>query len=106
MGAAVAVLLIKERHIVEAMEALGVTSPAAARSIEQLGDLGIDPGGMAWRALKNRATVREAASGRYYVDIEVWEANRRRRKRILTLVLTVVLIAAAVTLLNANRLAP
>ena len=32
MGAAVAVLLIKERHIVEAMEALGVTS----RTIEHL----------------------------------------------------------------------
>ncbi len=106
MGAAVAVLLIKERHIVEAMERIGATSPDKALTLRELEDLGVEDGGVAWHALKNRVIVREAAPGRFYVDVEVWQANRRRRKRVMFLLLSVVLLAAAVTLLNANRLAP
>ena len=105
MGAAVAVILTKERHIVEALEGMGITSPAAARTIEELEDLGVHSSGVAWHALKNRVIVREGSPGRYYVDVEVWQAARRRRRRVMLLVLAVVLLAAAVTFLTANRFA-
>ena len=104
MGAAVAVLLIKEKHIVEALERIGVTNPGSARSIQQLEDLGVDSNGVAWHALKNRVIVREASPGQYYLDLEVWQSTRRRRKRVLFLLLAVVLLAAAVTMLSGNRL--
>ncbi len=106
MGAAAAILLIKERHIVEAMERLGITTPSNARSIEQLEDLGVDSNGFPWRALKNRVIVREASPGQYYLDMEVWQATHRRRRRVMLLLLVVVLLAAAVSLLTANRVAP
>ena len=105
MGAAVAALLIKERHIVEAMERIGATSPARALTLDQLADLGVDDRDVAWHALKNRVIVREASPGRWYLDAEVWQANRSRRRRVLFLVLAVVALAAAVTFLSANRIA-
>ena len=105
MGAAAAVLLIKEKHIVEAMERLGITTSANARSIEQLEDLGVDSNGFPWRALKNRVIVREASPGLYYLDVEVWQATHRRRRRELFLLLAVVLVAAAVTALKAASFA-
>jgi hypothetical protein len=105
MGAAVAVLLIKERHIVEAMERIGATSPAKALTIGELADLGVEDHGVAWHALKSRVVVREASPGKWYLDFEVWQASRRRRRHLLALLLAAVLIAAAVTLLSANRLA-
>ncbi len=103
MGAAVAVLLIKERHIVEAMQRIGVTSPARALSIEELADLGVDDHGVPWHALKSRVIVRQASPGKWYLDEEVWQARERRKHRIIFLVLAVLLIAAAVTMLSANR---
>lgn len=106
MGAAVAVLLIKERHIVEAMQRIGVTTPASALSLEELADLGVDDSGVAWRALKNRVVVRQASPGKWYLDAEVWQATRTRRRRLMFVLLAVVLLAAAVTLLTANRGAP
>ena len=103
MGGAAAVLLIKEKHIVEAMETLGITTPARAQTIDQLADLGVDDRGFAWRALKNRVIVREASPGRYYLDVEVWEATHRRRRRVALLLVAVILIAVAVTALKAGR---
>lgn len=105
MGAAAAVLLIKERHIVEAMERIGATSPTRALTLDQLADLGVDDRGFAWHALKNRVIVREASPGQWYLDAEVWQATRSRRHRVLFLVLAVVLLAVAVTFLSANRIA-
>ena len=103
MGAAAAVLLIKERHIVEAMERIGATSPTHALTLDQLADLGVDDRGFAWHALNNRVIVREASPGQWYLDVEVWQATHRRRRRVLLLVLVVVLLAMAVTLLSATR---
>jgi hypothetical protein len=106
MGAAAAVVLIKERHIVEAMERLGIITPGNARTLEQLEDMGVDSNGLPWRALKNRVVVREASPGQYYLDVEVWQATRRRRRRVILLVLAAALIMAAVTLLTGNRTTP
>lgn len=80
MGAAAAVILMKERRIVEAFERAGATSPASARTPD---DLGVDPHGIGWRRLRDHAVVREAIPGadRYYVDVDVWQALRRMRRR-------------------------
>jgi hypothetical protein len=104
MGAPVAVLLIKERHIVEAMQRIGATSPDASLTLEELADLGVEDTGVPWHALKNRVIVRQASPGKWYLDVEVWEASRRRKRRVIFALLAVMLIAAAVSLLRANKL--
>lgn len=96
MGGAVAVLLIKERHIVAAFERAGATTPERAQTPA---DLGVDSDRFAWSRLRDRAIVREADAGRFYVDIEVWKATRRMRQRILFVVAAVaVLVALIMTL--------
>jgi hypothetical protein len=96
MGAAVAVILMKERQIVEAFERAGVTTAAAGRSPT---DLDVDPNGIGWRRLRERAIVREASpgTGLYYLDVEVWQATRRTRRRVLVVVL--ILMLALLTML-------
>jgi hypothetical protein len=103
MGAAAAVILLKERQLVEAFERAGVLSPALARTPDEIG---VDPHGVGWRRLQDHAVVREAGagSGRYYLDIEVWQALRRMRLRIV-LILAVVLLAAALVLAFGGRMA-
>jgi len=96
MGSGVAVVLIKERHIVEAFERVGATTAERARTLDELGDLGVHAHGLAWHALRDRVIVREAGAGRYYVDIELWQATRRRRRRVLFVILTLAVIMAAV----------
>jgi hypothetical protein len=95
MGAAAAIILARERQLVETFERAGVTSPESARSAELLN---VDTGGASWRRLRERAVVREAGagSGRYYLDVEVWEAVRRQRQRMV--IVLVVLIAVIIGL--------
>lgn len=103
MGAAAAVILMKERRIVEAFERAGATSPASARTPD---DLGVDPHGIGWRRLRDHAVVREAIPGadRYYVDVDVWQALRRMRRRIV-LALGLVILMAALVLASSAGLA-
>ena len=103
MGAAAAVILLKERQLVEAFERAGITSPALARTPDEIG---VDPHGIGWRRLHDHAVVREAGagSGRYYVDLEVWQALRRMRRRIV-LILALVILAAALVLGFGGQLA-
>jgi hypothetical protein len=91
MGAAVAVLLAKERHIVTACERVGAVTPERARTPE---DVGVDAQRLAWRRLRERAIVRDAGDGRYYLDVEVWEANRRLRRRMMLVFLALILLLA------------
>ena len=90
MGAAAAAVAIAERRMVEAFERAGATSPAAARTPDEVG---VDTSSFGWRRLTNRAVIREAApgSGRYYLDREVWQAVRRTRMRILVILILIVL---------------
>jgi hypothetical protein len=90
MGAAVAVVLMRERRVVEAFERAGATSPDRAMPAS---DFAADESGIGWRRLRERAIIREAAPGRYYLDVEVWQANRRMRHR-LAVVMAVLLLAA------------
>ena len=95
MGAAVAAVLIKERHIVDAFVRAGAVSAERAHLPD---DVGVDTWGIGWRRLRDRAVVREATpgGGLYYVDVEVWEATRRQRRRVLFVVLIVVIAAFVV----------
>ena len=81
MGAAVAaVLLRREREVVEDFRAAGATSPELAQSYTAIG-LGQSLG---LKRLRDRAVIREAGAGTYYLDEEVWIAVRRTRRRIAT----------------------
>jgi hypothetical protein len=93
MGAAViAIIARKERDLVSLFTREGATSPVAARTLQELN---LDDGGVAMRRLRSRAVVRETG-GRYYVDLESWEALRRMRHR-MALVLAVVALALALS---------
>src|SRR5438093_6894745 len=92
MGAAAAVILMRERQVVEAFERAGALSPERAVSAS---DINVDDSGIGWRRLRERAIVREAAAGRFYLDVEVWQATRRTRRRV-ALALAIVLLAALV----------
>jgi len=99
MGAAAAVILMKERQVVEAFERAGATSPDRATDPA---NIGVEQGGIGWRRLRDHAVVREASpgSGRYYVDIEVWQALHRIRRRLMGIVLAVVIVLIVMTFLG------
>ena len=92
MGTAAAVVLIKERQVVEAFRRACAVDAERALAPEALG---LDAEGLGWRRLHRRAVVRESApgSGRYYLDLDVWEAMRGTRRRMLLAVLIVALAA-------------
>jgi hypothetical protein len=89
MGAAAAIVLARERHLMEDFVRAGATSPDRAVTPEELG---VDTAGIGWRRLRDHAIVREAGvgTGRYYLDVEVRDAVHRSRMRFL-LVLIVIL---------------
>jgi hypothetical protein len=101
MGAAVAVILMKERQIVEAFERAGATTAHTGRSPTELA---VDPDGIGWRRLRERAVVREASpgTGLYYLDVEVWQATRRTRRRVLAVVF-IVMLALLVVLVTGGH---
>ena len=74
MGATVAaaVIIRKERELVEHFAEAGAVSPASARSSS---DLGVHER-FAWIRLVDRGVIREAAPGRYYFDEPTWVALR------------------------------
>jgi len=82
MGAAViaAAMRRREQEVIDDFRAAGATAPDRAQSYNAIG-LGET---LAVRRLRNRAVVREAAPGLYYLDEEVWAAVRRTRLRLLT----------------------
>jgi hypothetical protein len=88
MGAAViaAALRRREEEVVDDFRAAGATSPATAQSYDAIG-LGDT---LAIKRLHNRAVIREAAPGKWYLDEEVWEAVRRTRRRVATVLLSII----------------
>ena len=91
MGAAVTIMLIKERQIVEAFLRAGATSESSA---VHPGDIGVDLGRVGGRRLVGRAIIREAGEGRYYLDVDGWEALRRHRRRVLFIILLLIALFA------------
>jgi hypothetical protein len=96
MGAAVAAILIRrEKEVVDDFRAAGATSRESAQSYTAIG-LGESLG---LKRLRDRAVIREAAPGTYYLDEEVWTAVRRTRRRVATvflLILALFLLGVAV----------
>ena len=91
MGAAVVVILLRERQVVEAFERAGATSPDRATDPATIG---VEQRGIGWRRLRDHAVVRETSpgSGRYYLDVEVWQALHRMRRRLVGVVLALVIV--------------
>ena len=73
----------REQEVIDDFRAAGATSPDRAQSYTAIG-LGDT---LALRRLRNRAVIREAAPGVYYLDEEVWAAVRRTRLRLLTVLI-------------------
>lgn len=90
MGAAAAAAIIRRREmeVVDDFRAAGAISRETAQSYTAIG-LGES---MGLRRLRNRAVIREAAPGTFYLDEEVWEAVRRTRRRIATVFLAILVL--------------
>jgi hypothetical protein len=87
-AAVIAIMRRREREVVDDFRAAGATSPATAQSYTAVG-IGES---MALKRLHDRAVIREAAPGIYYLDEEVWTAVRRIRRRIAMVMLAIVIL--------------
>jgi hypothetical protein len=83
-----AILRRREQEVVDDFRAARATSPATAQSYNAIG-LGDS---LAIKRLRNRAVIREAAQGTYYLDEEVWAAVRRTRQRLATVMISVMVL--------------
>ncbi len=90
MGAAVvaAAMRMREQQVIDDFRAAGATSPDRAQSYSAAGHGHY----IAVRRLRNRAVIREAAPGVYYLDEEVWAAVRRTRRRLVTVFISILAI--------------
>lgn len=80
--AAVAMLIKREKELAAHFRAAGATSPATAKSFDELrleSNLHV-------RRLRSRGVLREAASGRFFLDVPEWDAREKFRKRMLVAV--------------------
>ncbi len=90
MGAAAAAIIIKrEKDLVEHFRRARATNPQAAQSSDALG---VEEN-FIWRRLVSSAVIRPGNAGTYYLDEPSWEAMGRRRRR-----LAIVALVAAVAL--------
>lgn len=90
MGAAAAAVMIrKERDLVEHFRRLKATSPESARPRQDFNE----DSSNAWNRLIRHAVIREAAPGTWYVDELSYAAMRNVRRRIVLIFLAVVLVA-------------
>jgi hypothetical protein len=93
MGAATAAIIIKrEKDLVEHFRRAAATNPQAAQSSDALG---VEEN-LVWRRLVSSAVIRPGAAGTYYLDEPSWEATGRRRRR---LAIVALVVAAALGLL-------
>lgn len=95
-AAAAAILRRREQQVIDDFRAAGATSPERAQSYTAIG-LGDS---LAIRRLRNRAVIREAAPGTYYLDEEVWAAVRRTRQRLVITMLSIIAVLAIAALLG------
>jgi hypothetical protein len=100
MGAvAAAVIVRKEREVVEAFRRAGAISSAkpatfAALNLHE---------GVATRRLIARAVLREAVPGSFYLDEPSWEALRSTRRRMAVLMCALAVIAVIGVLLGTRQ---
>ena len=87
MGAAAAVIMMKERQVVDAFVRADATR--AERAVDPA-NLSVDMTGVGARRLVEHAVLRDAGEGRFYLDLLTWEALRRQRRRILFVILLLI----------------
>jgi hypothetical protein len=85
--AVAAMMRRREQEVVDDFRAAGALSLSTAQSYTAIG-LGES---LALKRLRNRAVIREASPGAYYLDEEVWAAVRRTRRRIATTILAILI---------------
>ena len=92
MGAAAAAIIIKrEKDLIEHFRRAGATSPQAAQSSDALG---VEEDNFVWRRLVSSAVIRPGAAGTYYLDEPSWEAMGRRRRRVAVVMMVVAVVIA------------
>jgi hypothetical protein len=94
--AIVAILRRREQEVVDDFRVAGAISPETAQPYEALG-IGDS---LAIKRLQNRAVIREASPGRWYLDEEVWAALRGMRRRIATVLLSMIALLTIGVLLG------
>ena len=93
-AAAVAILLRRERELVEEFRAAGATEPAKAVS---LSELNLEPS-IAFHRLQRHAVLRESRPGLFYVDEPSWGALHGTRRQIILVALGAVILVLLLTL--------
>jgi hypothetical protein len=92
MGAAAAAILIRrEREVVNAVRLAGATAPERAASLDALGLRDT----LAIRRLRRHAVLREVTAGDFWLDEPSWEALRGTRRRVAVVLLVIVALLAA-----------
>ena len=98
-AAAIAIMRMKEREVVDDFRAAGALTPSTAQSYTAMG-FGES---RAVRRLHDSAVIRQAAPGLFYLDEEVWIAvrrNRRRRALMIGAVLVLIFVGLGVGFLK------
>lgn len=95
-------ILRKERHVVEHFRQAGATSPPRALSLDDVHErhsLGL-------RRLRDRAVIREAQPGHFYLDEEVWAALNHTRRRVSLAILALIVLLIVAVLAVGRLIAP
>jgi hypothetical protein len=103
MGAAAAAIIIKrEKDLVEHFRRARATTPQTAQSPDALG---VEDHNFIWRRLVSSAVIRAGTGGAYYLDEPSWEALGRRRRRLAVIVLVAAAVFGALLYLAGSRVA-
>jgi hypothetical protein len=96
MGAAAAAIIIKrERDLVDHFRRAGAISAQTAQTPDALG---VEQR-LAWNRLIDDAVVRPGPNGTFYLDEPSWEALGRRRRRLALIMILIVVLAAGFSII-------
>ncbi len=96
MAAAAAIIVRKERDIVNTFRAAGALDAGSARDPFELGIGQRVP----FNILVRRRVLRDAGNGRYFLDDARWTVIRGQRRRVAFAVLTVIAVVLAILLVT------
>jgi len=97
-GLMAGVLALKRRQLIGAFDRVGATSPATARTRQELG---VRDSPM-FRRLVRRGVLCSANNGSYYLDRQARARDRRRRLTVMAVVVLVALLGLAIVLLGSR----
>jgi hypothetical protein len=97
-----AVIMARERRMVNRFRAAGAVTREQARTLEELEITR----GVILRRLRERAVIREAARDHFYLDEESWAAVRRSRRRAIHVLWVIALVLLLAVLFSRRAFAP